>query len=65
MDAIGRAAAPIMLRLVNGGKLDLTAFAANCRTSYDMLQRFYLSHLTPEMNRGGLVHQGKQLGRQI
>lgn len=39
----------IMLRLVDGD-VDLLTLARTCRTSVDMLERFYGSHLTAEMN---------------
>lgn len=40
----------IMFRLLNGGNIDLLTLARNCRTSVDMLERFYARHLTAEMN---------------
>lgn len=39
----------IMFRLINGGSIDLLTLARNCRTSVGMIDRFYASHLTPEM----------------
>jgi integrase len=40
----------IMFRLTKGENLDLLTLAKNCRTSVEMLEKFYASHLTPEMN---------------
>lgn len=40
----------IMFRLIKGDDLDLLTLARNCRTSVEMLEKFYASHLTPEMN---------------
>ena len=40
----------IMLRLVNADGLDLLTLARNCRTSVEMIDRFYASELTAEMN---------------
>jgi integrase len=40
----------IMQRLLNAKNIDLLTLARNCRTSVDMIQRFYASHLTAEMN---------------
>lgn len=45
----------IMLRLTKGENVDLLTLARNCRTSIEMLERFYASHLTPEMNVGKLT----------
>jgi len=39
----------IMFRLINSD-VDLLTLARNCRTSVDMIERFYASHLTAEMN---------------
>lgn len=39
----------IMFRLLNGGDIDLLTLARNCRTSVDMLERFYAKHLQAEM----------------
>jgi hypothetical protein len=56
----------IMFRILNGGpNLNMASFAANCRTSLTMLDRFYLTPLRAEMDVGGLVIQGRQLGRQV
>ena len=40
----------IMFRAVNSDGLDPLTLARNARTSVDMLERFYLSHLQGEMN---------------
>jgi integrase len=40
----------IMRRLLNGKNIDLLTLARNCRTSVEMIQRFYASGLTAEMN---------------
>ncbi len=40
----------IMLSLIDGSELDLFTLAQNCRTSVDMIQRFYGKHLHAEMN---------------
>jgi hypothetical protein len=38
-----------MFRLLNSEGLDLMTLARNARTSVEMIDRFYASHLTPEM----------------
>jgi integrase len=48
----------IMRRLLNAKNLDLLTLARNCRTSVDMIQRFYASHLTAEMNVDKLLTDG-------
>ncbi len=40
----------IMLRLIQGEKIDLLTLARNARTSVEMIDRFYAKHLTAEMN---------------
>lgn len=40
----------IMFRLLYGKGVDHLTLAINARTSTDMLERFYVSHLTGEMN---------------
>lgn len=40
----------IMFRLLYGDGIDHLTLAINARTSVDMLERFYVSHLTGEMN---------------
>ena len=40
----------IMFRLLYGRNVDHLTLAINSRTSIDMLERFYVSHLTGEMN---------------
>ena len=37
-------------RLLYGGKIDLITLARNARTSVQMIERFYSSNLTAEMN---------------
>jgi hypothetical protein len=39
----------IMFRLLHAENLDLMTLARNARTSVEMIDRFYASHLTPEM----------------
>jgi hypothetical protein len=39
-----------MFRLLYGDGIDHLTLAINARTSVDMLERFYVSHLTGEMN---------------
>lgn len=50
----------ITLRLLYGGHIDLLTLARNARTSVDMVERFYASQLTAEMNIG-LLH-GRRRG---
>ena len=45
----------ITLRLLYGGHIDLLTLARNARTSVEMVERFYASQLTAEMNVG-LLH---------
>lgn len=40
----------IMFRLLTGKSMDLLTLARNCRTSVEMIDRFYAKHLTAEMN---------------
>lgn len=40
----------IMFRLLTGRSMDLLTLARNCRTSVEMIDRFYAKHLTAEMN---------------
>ena len=47
----------IMFRAVNAEGLDTLTLARNARTSVDMLERFYLSHLQGEMNVVALQSQ--------
>jgi hypothetical protein len=37
-------------RLLYGGNIDLLTLAKNARTSVEMIERFYASNLTAEMN---------------
>jgi integrase len=50
----------ITLRLLYGGHIDLLTLARNARTSVEMVERFYASQLTAEMNIG-LLH-GRRRG---
>lgn len=50
----------ITFRLLYGGKIDLLTLARNARTSVEMVERFYTSNLSAEMNIGML--QGKRGG---
>jgi len=46
----------IMFRLTSKAeRVDLLTLARNCRTSIDMIQRFYASHLQAEMNVENLI----------
>jgi hypothetical protein len=42
----------ITYRLLYGKGIDLLTLARNARTSVEMIERFYASQLTPEMNIG-------------
>jgi hypothetical protein len=42
----------ITLRLLYGGHIDLLTLARNARTRVEMVERFYASQLTAEMNIG-------------
>jgi len=44
----------ITFRLLYGNGIDLLTLARNARTSVEMIERFYASALTPEMNIGML-----------
>jgi len=44
----------IMHRLLEGDNIDLLTLARNARTSVEMIERFYASQLTGEMNIGAL-----------
>ena len=39
----------LCFQILKTGGSDLLALAKNARTSTDMLEKFYLSHLTPQM----------------
>jgi integrase len=45
----------ITFRLLDGGDLDLVTLARNCRTSVEMIDRFYASALTAEMNARHII----------
>jgi hypothetical protein len=57
----------IMFKLINSGSnVDLVTLGTNCRTSPDILHRFYLSHLQAEMRIPQIIKQGaKPIGRQL
>ena len=45
----------VVLQMPDDGHLDLLSLARNARTSVEMVERFYASQLTAEMNIG-LLH---------
>ena len=51
----------ITFRLLYGKGIDLLTLARNARTSVEMIERFYSSNLTAEMNIGML--QSKRTGK--
>lgn len=57
----------IMHRLLEGDNIDLLTLARNARTSVEMIERFYASQLTGEMNIDSLQsvrnHKGLQLSK--
>lgn len=53
----------IMFRLINGDGIDLLTLARSARTSIEMIDRFYASHLTAEMNIGQLQSERKNKAR--
>jgi integrase len=54
----------IMYRLLYGDGLDLLTLARNARTSPEMIDRFYASHLEGEMNIGAIQSRKKKANRQ-
>jgi len=54
----------IMYRLLQSDGLDTLTLARNCRTSVEMIDRFYASSLTAEMNRDRL-HSFRRSNRQM
>ena len=54
----------ITFRLLNSENLDLLTLARNCRTSVEMIDRFYARSLTAEMNRDKL-HSFKRPTRYL
>lgn len=50
----------IMLRLLNGEGIDMLTLARNARTSVEMIERFYASELTGEMNIDVIQSQRKR-----
>lgn len=55
----------IMFRLLDGDNIDLLTLARNARTSVDMIERFYASQLTGEMNIDSLQSVRKSKGLQL
>lgn len=55
----------IMFRLLDGDNIDLLTLARNARTSVDMIERFYASELTGEMNIDSLQSVRKSKGLQL
>lgn len=49
----------IMFRLLNGNGIDMLTLARNARTSVEMIERFYASELTGEMNIDAIQSQRK------
>ncbi len=54
----------IMFRLLYGKGIDLLTLARNARTSVQMIEEFYASNLTAEMNIGLLQRKRRQVMRQ-
>lgn len=54
----------LSFRLLKGDSIGLNVLAANARTSVDMLERFYVSHLKPEMMVQQLQSMRPQLARR-
>ena len=52
----------ITFRLLYGNGIDLLTLARNARTSVDMIERFYSSNLTAEMNIGMLQSKRTKVG---
>ncbi len=55
----------IMFRLLYGKGIDLLTLARNARTSVQMIEEFYASNLTAEMNIGLLQSKRKPRERQV
>ena len=55
----------IMFRLLDGDKIDLLTLARNARTSVEMIDRFYASQLTGEMNIEALQSTRRTKGLKI
>ncbi|HZW13539.1 MAG TPA: hypothetical protein VFF81_10155 [Noviherbaspirillum sp.] len=55
----------IMHRLLEGDNIDLLTLARNARTSVEMIERFYASQLTGEMNIDSLQSMRRNKGLQI
>jgi hypothetical protein len=54
----------IMFRLLYGEGIDMLTLARNARTSVQMIERFYASSLTGEMNVGLLQSRRKAKARR-
>jgi hypothetical protein len=54
----------LMNRVTNGVPYDLLALARQARTSPEILNRFYLSHLTAEMNAGQFTGESRNAPEQ-
>ena len=54
----------IMFRLLYGKGIDLLTLARNARTSVQMIEEFYASNLTAEMNIGLLHSKRERASRQ-
>jgi hypothetical protein len=50
-----------MLRFLEGDNVDLMLLARNAGTSVQQLQRFYLSHIEPEMKLDNLLSVKKRM----
>lgn len=55
----------IMHRLLEGDNIDLLTLARNARTSVEMIERFYASQLTGEMNIDSLQSTRRSKGLQL
>ena len=53
----------IMERLIHGDQIDVLTLARNCRTSVEMIDRFYAKHLTAEMNVAKIQSSYRRQGR--
>lgn len=55
----------IMFRLLNGDGIDMLTLARNARTSVEMIERFYASELTGEMNIDAIQSQRKSKQKSV
>jgi hypothetical protein len=53
-----------MERLIHGDQIDVLTLARNCRTSVEMIDRFYAKHLTAEMNVAKIQSSYRRQGRE-